>query len=64
MLTHIPRHAQGAWLDEMRRILVAGGILVVTTQRKAFLRKLTPGERKRLGEEGVLTRDFPVRDTG
>ena len=48
----------------MRRILVAGGILVVTTQRKAFLRKLTPGERKRLGEEGVLTRDFPVRDTG
>lgn len=48
----------------MRRILVAGGILVVTTQGKAFLRKLTPGERKRLGEEGVLTRDFPVRDTG
>lgn len=61
VLTHIPRDAQGAWLEEVRRILQPGGLLIVTTQGRAFLGKLLPVERRRLREEGILTRDYPVR---
>lgn len=60
VMTHIPREAQGDWLEEVGRILAPGGILVLTTQGRAFEDKLTSGERRRLSEEGILTRDFRI----
>lgn len=61
VLTHVPAGSQAAWLQEAWRILAPGGILVLTTQGRAFLPKLSPSERRRLKREGVLTRAYPVR---
>jgi SAM-dependent methyltransferase len=61
VLTHVPGDGQSAWLDELHRILHPDGVLLLTTQGKAFKRKLTTAEQRMLERDGVLTRDYPVR---
>jgi SAM-dependent methyltransferase len=61
VLTHVPGDGQAAWLDELHRILRPDGVLLLTTQGRAFKRKLTAAEQRMLERDGVLTRDYPVR---
>lgn len=59
VLTHIPGDRQTAWLDELRRILRPGGVLLLTTQGRAFLPKLSRPEQRILRRDGMLIRDYP-----
>lgn len=61
VLTHIPGNRHEFWLEEIRRILRPGGILLFTTQGRAFRSKLSHREKQNLEKDGYLTRDYPQR---
>jgi SAM-dependent methyltransferase len=45
VLTHLPEHLQQAWLDELRRLLRPGGLLIVTTHGDRYRYRLDDEER-------------------
>ena len=47
VLTHLSEEAHGAWLEELRRVLRSGGLLLLPTHGAAFEGKLTASERAR-----------------
>jgi SAM-dependent methyltransferase len=45
VFTHLPEDDQLVWVQELRRLLVPGGIFVLTTHGDRFLGRLMPDER-------------------
>ena len=60
VLTHMDEEHQFAWLDELRRILRPGGILLVTFHGRSFLHQLSPEHRSVVTTSGFLAVDDPV----
>ncbi len=62
VFTHLDRDAEGDWLEELRRLLRPGGLLIATTHAPA-IGLATPGipkdELDRLASEGFLFRKSP-----
>lgn len=56
VFTHLSARNHGEWLDELRRILAPGGLLLLTTQGAAFSAKLTAAERQRFVEGHLVVR--------
>ena len=44
VFTHLTKKSQLAWLDEIRRVLQPGGILLFTTQGETFAAKLAAAQ--------------------
>ena len=58
VFTHIPLAWQGAWLDELHRVLRPGGYLLCTFHGENFVNSmLNSGDRLRLQRKGNLTLD-------
>ncbi len=58
VFTHLPEELQLPWLDDLRRVLAPGGLLLVTTHGEAYLGDLTgPEERRFRRGELVVRRD-------
>ncbi len=56
VFTHIPLDVQGAWIDEMYRVVRPGGFCYFTVLGKVHQRRmLTPEEQERLDRDGNLT---------
>jgi ubiquinone/menaquinone biosynthesis C-methylase UbiE len=53
VFTHIPAELQSAWLNELRRVVQPGGLLLFTTHGKDIRSRLNEGERARF-ERGEL----------
>jgi SAM-dependent methyltransferase len=56
VLTHLPEELQRAWLDELRRILARGGLLLVSTHGDAYRERLDPDELRRYDAGEVVVR--------
>lgn len=56
VFTHLPEVDQHAWMPELRRLLVPGGILVLTTHGERYLGKLTSDERAAFEAGRVVVR--------
>ena len=54
VFTHLSEALQGEWLDELRRVLKPGGLLLATFHGEAFAAKLNPDEASRLDKAGSL----------
>ena len=53
VLTHLTEDLQRPWLEELDRVLLPGGLLVLSTHGERYLERLSPGERARF-EAGEL----------
>ena len=61
VFTHLPEELQLPWMDELRRVLAPGGLLLVTTHGDAYLDELTASEREQFWRgELVVRRDDMV----
>ena len=60
VFTHIPAELQRPWMNEMRRVLEPGGILLVTLNGEYYLSTLRAGDRDRFraGELVVYDADY------
>jgi SAM-dependent methyltransferase len=58
VFTHLPEQDQGPWAQELRRLLVPGGLLVLTTHGERYSGRLDPGERGAF-ESGRLVVRWP-----
>jgi SAM-dependent methyltransferase len=61
VFTHLTEELQGAWRDELRRVLRPGGRLLLTTHGASYLPRLEPEERARFegGELVVRWSELP-----
>jgi SAM-dependent methyltransferase len=61
VFTHLTEELQSAWRDELRRVLLPGGLLLVTTHGAAYAPRLDEEERARFdrGELVVRWADLP-----
>jgi SAM-dependent methyltransferase len=58
VFTHLDAELQGTWLDEYRRLLAPGGLLVLTVLGGAVAHRLDPAERRRF-EAGEMVVQRP-----
>jgi SAM-dependent methyltransferase len=56
ILTHLSLSAHFLWIEELKRILKPGGLLVLTTQGNAFKDKLTQSEKKDFDDGHLIVR--------
>ena len=56
VFTHLPEEAQLRWIDELRRLLVPAGQLVLTTMGDSFRAELTGDERERFDRGELIVR--------
>jgi SAM-dependent methyltransferase len=56
VFTHLTGDLQGAWRDELRRVLRPGGRLLLTTHGASYLSRLEPDERSRFGRGELVVR--------
>jgi SAM-dependent methyltransferase len=57
VFNHIPLVWQGAWLDELHRVLRPGGYLLCTINGEYYINSLSNEDRLKLQREGNLTLD-------
>lgn len=57
VLTHLPEVLQGQWMEEFRRILRPGGVLIVTLCGTGMLSRLLPEERERFARGELVVVD-------
>lgn len=58
VFTHLPEELQLPWMDDLRRVLAPGGLLLVTTHGDAYVSELTESEKRRFRRgELVVRRD-------
>ncbi len=53
VLTHLTEELQQPWMEDLRRVLRPGGLLVLSTHGERYLERLTPAERAQF-ERGEL----------
>lgn len=58
VFTHLPFTVQQAWLEELHRILLPGGLLLVTLHGTKLLSKLSADEQRLLREAGYVERSL------
>ncbi|MHB8645873.1 MAG: class I SAM-dependent methyltransferase [Thermomicrobiales bacterium] len=56
VFTHLPEEAQYAWMEELRRVLAPGGLLLITVHGKQASRRLPPHERRRFDRGELIVR--------
>ncbi len=56
VFTHMPAELQQRWLDEFRRILKPGGLLLFSTHGSYYLPRLSAPERKRFASGELVVR--------
>jgi SAM-dependent methyltransferase len=56
VFTHMPEDLQKPWMNELRRVLLPGGYLLITTQGDEFLSKLDHTERDQYRTGHMVTR--------
>ena len=47
VFTHLPEDLQFAWIDELRRVVRPGGLLMISTHGETFLERLSAAEQER-----------------
>jgi SAM-dependent methyltransferase len=60
VLTHMPASLQKRWLDEFRRILAPGGLLIFSTHGSYYLPRLGKEERQRFLNGELVVRFAPA----
>lgn len=56
VFTHMPVELQFRWLDEFRRLLAPGGVVIFSTHGLHYLLRLSGGERRRFLDGNVVVR--------
>lgn len=56
VFTHLTEALQGAWRDELHRVLRPGGRLLLTTHGESYLSRLEPDERARFDRGELVVR--------
>lgn len=56
VFTHLPEGLQQPWMDELRRIVAPGGLLLVSTHGERYAADLTPEERARFAAGKLVVR--------
>ena len=54
VFTHLDEKMQDAWLEELKRVLSPGGILIFTVHGRVAAELLASDEREKLGHEGFI----------
>lgn len=57
VFTHFPQALQGPWMDECRRVLKPGGLLLVTFMGSEYLKEFTPAECALFQSGQLVTRE-------
>lgn len=57
VFTHLSEQNHYLWMDELYRVLKAGGILLITTQGESFREKLTESEQTLFTQGNLVVRD-------
>ncbi len=63
VFTHLPESLQGAWIDEISRVLKPGGYLLMSTHGERYLDILTGIEREDFEAGRLVVRDREVAGT-
>lgn len=58
IFTHLSEKSHTAWINELNRLLVPGGILLITTQGEKFKEKLLPAELQLFESGQLVVRGF------
>lgn len=61
VFTHLDEEMQFQWLEELRRIVRRGGLLIATTRGEYAQSVLDPAESERMRKDGFV---FQIQDTG
>lgn len=56
IFTHLTETLQQLWMNELRRILGPGGLLLLTTHGEYYVNQLTPAERRRFEANELVIR--------
>lgn len=56
VFTHMPEDVQKRWLEEFRRILQPGGLLIFSTHGSHYAARLREDERRRFEDGGLVVR--------
>jgi SAM-dependent methyltransferase len=57
VFTHLTEPLQHAWMRELERVLLPGGVLVITTKGRSRLEPLDDAERRRFEEGALIVHD-------
>jgi len=57
VFTHMPEALQLLWIDELSRVLVPGGYLLITTAGEGFTKKLTQNKREEFRAGRLVVKD-------
>ena len=56
VFTHLPESLQGAWMQELRRVVRPGGHVIITTHGRHYLGELDEADRRRFASGQLVIR--------